>query len=293
MSDNSCDESSKIVTAESALRQELKNKNAKLVFVLYTLSFMTLITIASILIGIYCGVKTDMAEKAAKADGEELHSIILSLEKNIGDLEGEKAALKEDIERIMSETDNPSKRRAQDLERYIRDRYPDVPAELAEIIAVKTDRLCADKDMPFVLIVGLMEVESRFNPFAESTVGARGLLQVMPEYWMKTLGVKSERDFHGIEVGINAGIHVLQHYIDKNNGNVTRALQNYNGTKGNEFHEMVYQMAGRFAVYRVHLKNKKVLEVANGQKERSKDSGVFSSNQGDPKRKLNLASTAN
>ena len=131
-----------------------------------------------------------------------------------------------------------------------------------KIIATKTDRICAEKDIPFVLVVGLMEVESRFNPFATSSVGARGLLQVMPEFWMKELGIKSEREFHGVEVGINAGIHVLQHYIDKNNGNVTRALQNYNGTKGNEFHEMVYEKVGRFATFRVHLKNKKALEIS-------------------------------
>jgi cell division protein FtsB len=272
------------------LKQELKSKNAKLVFVLYTLSFMAVLTVASIIGGAYYCHKANVAQQEAEKDGQELNNVILSLEKNIGDLEGEKAALKEDIERIMSETDNPSKRRAQDLERYIRDRYPDVPEELAEIIAVKTDRLCAEKDIPFVLIVGLMEVESRFNPFAESSVGARGLLQVMPEYWMKVLGINNERDFHGVEVGINAGIHVLQHYIDKNNGNVTRALQNYNGTKGNEFHEMVYQMAGRFAVYRVHLKNKKVLEVANGQKERSKNLNLSGANKGKEQHKLNLAS---
>jgi hypothetical protein len=272
------------------LKQELKSKNAKLVFVLYTLSFMAVLTIASIIGGAYYCHKANVAQQEVEKDSQELNNVILSLEKNIGDLEGEKAALKEDIERIMSETDNPSKRRAQDLERYIRDRYPDVPEELAEIIAVKTDRLCAEKDIPFVLIVGLMEVESRFNPFAESSVGARGLLQVMPEYWMKVLGINNERDFHGVEVGINAGIHVLQHYIDKNNGNVTRALQNYNGTKGNEFHEMVYQMAGRFAVYRVHLKNKKVLEVANGQKERSKNLNLSGANKGKEQHKLNLAS---
>jgi hypothetical protein len=272
------------------LKQELKSKNAKLVFVLYTLSFMAVLTVASIIGGAYYCHKANVAQQEVEKDSQELNNVILSLEKNIGDLEGEKAALKEDIERIMSETDNPSKRRAQDLERYIRDRYPDVPEELAEIIAVKTDRLCAEKDIPFVLIVGLMEVESRFNPFAESSVGARGLLQVMPEYWMKVLGINNERDFHGVEVGINAGIHVLQHYIDKNNGNVTRALQNYNGTKGNEFHEMVYQMAGRFAVYRVHLKNKKVLEVANGQKERSKNLNLSGANKGKEQHKLNLAS---
>ena len=256
--------------AEAAFETEKRRLKMKLSALLYCLPFLVLFIVIAVSVAVYNVHKFNALKQTVADDSTEINQVILELEKQIGDLEGEKSALKEDIERIMSETDNPSKRRAQDLERYIRDRYPDVPEELAEIIAVKTDRLCAEKDIPFVLVVGLMEVESRFNPFAESSVGARGLLQVMPEYWMKVLGVKSERDFHGVEVGINAGIHVLQHYIDKNNGNVTRALQNYNGTKGNEFHEMVYQMAGRFAVYRVHLKNKKVLDISSAGKDQHK-----------------------
>lgn len=271
---------------------ELENKRlkTKLTTCLYCLSFLILFTIVAGSIAGYSLYKCESLQQNAIADGDDYTKEVLALQKTITGLELEKSELKEDIERIMSETDNPSKRRAQDLERYIRSRYPDVPAELADIIAVKTDRLCAEKNIPFVLIVGLMEVESRFNPFAISSVGARGLLQVMPQYWMETLGVESEREFHGVEVGINAGIHVLQHYIDKNNGNVTRALQNYNGTKGNEFHEMVYEKVGRFATFRVHLKNKKVLEVRNVKGKGSKNKTLSGANQGKGKHQLNLAS---
>jgi hypothetical protein len=167
----------------------------------------------------------------------------------------------EDLRRCIEETENPAKRRALDMEIYITRRYPGVPKELAQMIAVETDRLCADYDMPFALVVGLMETESQFNPFAVSSVGARGLLQVMPNVWLEELQLKESRELHGIAVGINAGLHVLRHYIDKNNGNVTKALKNYNGTSGDEFHTVVYQNVGRFTVYRSNNYRKQQLEV--------------------------------
>ena len=152
--------------------------------------------------------------------------------------------------------------RAEDLERYIKTRYPGVAPEIAEVIASKADTLCAEADLPFTLVVGLMEVESRFNPFAKSSVGARGLLQVMP-LWLKQLKLTDVRQLHGIEEGIRGGLFVLTHYIKTNKGNITKALQNYNGTKGNDFHESVYEKAGRFSIFCETLRNEQHLEAEN------------------------------
>jgi hypothetical protein len=183
-----------------------------------------------------------------------------------------------DLQRCLEENDDdPFKRRALDLERYITTQYPGVPRELAEVIAVQLDRQCADQDIPFVLAVGLMEIESRFNPFAKSHVGARGLLQVMPTVWMGELsnefGVKDDRELNGIEMGIKSGLYVLKKYIEKNNGNITFALKNYNGTKGDEFHTSVYEKAGRFAIFRSRIQNIDKLEVSKKENEGTKSSG--------------------
>lgn len=174
-------------------------------------------------------------------------------------IEAEKIAL--DLERCLAETDNSSKHNAVDMEIYITKRYPAVAKELAKIISVSTDKLCIEYGMPFALIVGLMETESQFNPFAKSSVGARGLLQVMPNVWGKELELKESRELHGITVGIKGGLHVLRHYIEKNNGNVTKALKNYNGTNGDEFHMLVYRNVGRFTVYRSNAYQEQQLEV--------------------------------
>jgi soluble lytic murein transglycosylase-like protein len=156
----------------------------------------------------------------------------------------------------LSRMSDPAERNVEDLERYIQARYPGVAKELASIIAFELDDACTREGVPFPLAVGLMEIESRFNPFAKSSVGARGLLQVMPDVWGKTLGIKDARELHGVHRGIECGISVLKHYIDKNQGNITKALQNYNGTTGSDFHTSVYEMVGRFTVFRWSQENK-------------------------------------
>lgn len=153
----------------------------------------------------------------------------------------------------------PSKKyvesRAIIMEQYIRARYTSVPKEIATLIAKYTDELCEEYDVSFILVVGLMEVESRFNPFAKSSSGAKGLMQVMPNIWAGELGLEDPKDLHNIRTGIESGIYILKHYIDKNNGNLTMALKNYNGTSGNEFHSMVYKHVGRFALFKERMKS--------------------------------------
>jgi soluble lytic murein transglycosylase-like protein len=140
------------------------------------------------------------------------------------------------------------------MEQYIRARYTSVPKEVAHLIAKKTDVLCKEHDVSFKLVVGLMEVESRFNPFAKSSSGALGLMQVMPNIWVDELGLSDDKELHDIRTGIESGIQILKHYLEKNNGNVTKALKNYNGTKGDEFHSMVNEHVGRFALFKASRK---------------------------------------
>ena len=73
-------------------------------------------------------------------------------------------------------------------------------------------------------------------------------MQVIPAIWSKTLGITN---FHGIETGIDAGIRVLKHYIEKSDGNITKALQGYNGaSKGTDYSDSVYRAVGRFTARR-------------------------------------------
>ena len=80
------------------------------------------------------------------------------------------------------------------------------------------------------LVLGLIEVESHFNKYAVSKVGARGYMQVMP-FWVKEIGTKEQNLFH-MRVNLRYGCTILRHYLDIEKGNLYRALGRYNGTLG-------------------------------------------------------------
>jgi len=79
------------------------------------------------------------------------------------------------------------------------------------------------------LMLGLIAVESRFDHFAVSNVGARGLMQVMP-FWKKELGSTKDNLFE-IETNIRYGSAILRHYLDRYK-TLNRALGAYNGSLG-------------------------------------------------------------
>lgn len=149
-----------------------------------------------------------------------------------------------------------------ELTDYITARYTKVPEELAEIIALKTHTMCEKHRVDFHTVVGIMEVESTFNPFSTSSVGAVGLMQVMPNIWAKEFEIE-KRDLYNIETNIEAGIKVFKRYVNKNKGNITKALQNYNGN-GAGYAEKVYTAIGRFVAYRNSFYAKGDSHASNG-----------------------------
>jgi len=79
------------------------------------------------------------------------------------------------------------------------------------------------------LILGVIAVESRFDHFAVSNVGAIGLMQVMP-FWKNELGSSSDNLLE-IETNVRYGCAILRHYIDRYK-KLHRALGAYNGSLG-------------------------------------------------------------
>jgi len=79
------------------------------------------------------------------------------------------------------------------------------------------------------LILGVIAVESQFDHFAVSNVGAVGLMQVMP-FWKKELG-KPDDNLLSIETNVRYGCAILRHYVDRYKS-VERALAAYNGSLG-------------------------------------------------------------
>lgn len=90
------------------------------------------------------------------------------------------------------------------------------------------------------LVLALIEVESNFNPYAISSAGARGLMQVMP-FWLKEIGKKGDSLFR-VKTNLRYGCTILKYYLQKEHGNLPRALALYNGSAGSPtYPRRVYQ----------------------------------------------------
>ena len=90
----------------------------------------------------------------------------------------------------------------------------------AEIIAEAAKRYRVDA----ALIKSVMQAESAFNPFAVSSAGAMGLMQLMPAVAAEH---GANRPFDPRE-NIMAGTHYLRQLLDSHHGNVPLTLASYN-----------------------------------------------------------------
>lgn len=101
------------------------------------------------------------------------------------------------------------------------------PAERVEIL--RTAHMEATRvDLPPELVLAVIDVESAFNPYAVSSAGAQGLMQVMP-FWREELG---HRRLVDIRDNILMGCTILRYYYDMEKGDLTKALARYNGSVG-------------------------------------------------------------
>jgi soluble lytic murein transglycosylase-like protein len=149
---------------------------------------------------------------------------------------------------------------ARDLEAYILSKYKTVPRVLAKEIAMKAAKLTKEYSVPFSLIAGLIEVESGFKPWLTSPKGARGLMQVMPE-WVKKrkdggnklgIAIEDESDMHDVEPNLRAGILVFKIHLREQNNNINSALFKYVGGD-RSYANKVFSAMGRFVTFRSTL----------------------------------------
>ena len=82
--------------------------------------------------------------------------------------------------------------------------------------------------LPPEMVLAVIDIESAFNPYAVSSAGAQGLMQVMP-FWREELG---RRRLIDIRDNILMGCTILKYYYDMEKGDWTRALARYNGSVG-------------------------------------------------------------
>ena len=125
-----------------------------------------------------------------------------------------------------SETLRPSLKRALD---YVSRRYRVAPEALVPIFEA-AQSVGRESRLDPLLIIAIIGIESRFNPFAESPVGAKGLMQVMPDIHLdKVPEGAGEQPFLDPVTNIRVGVHVLEEAI-RWRGSLTGGLQHYGGS---------------------------------------------------------------
>jgi soluble lytic murein transglycosylase-like protein len=84
------------------------------------------------------------------------------------------------------------------------------------------------------LVLALIQVESNFDRFAISSAGAQGLMQIMP-FWLDEIG-KPEDNLFDIETNLRFGCTILSLYLQREKGDMHRALARYNGSVGQHWY---------------------------------------------------------
>jgi soluble lytic murein transglycosylase-like protein len=110
------------------------------------------------------------------------------------------------------------------LERQVRD------ADERLAILTRVHYEAARVELPPELILALIEVESNFDRYAVSVAGALGLMQVMP-FWRDEIG-RPDDNLIKINTNLRYGCTILRFYLDKEKGDLRRALGRYNGSLG-------------------------------------------------------------
>lgn len=113
------------------------------------------------------------------------------------------------------------------LRRYVPD--PDQRLDILRSVYCETHHRGRDA-LPPGLVMAVLDVESRFDPWAVSSVGAVGLMQVMP-FWPEQLGMRRYQ-LTRVAPNIHMGCAILRFYMHDERRDIRRALQRYNGSVG-------------------------------------------------------------
>lgn len=135
-----------------------------------------------------------------------------------------------------------------ELARFIARRYR--VAEQASRAFVRTAyQAGAELSVDPLLILAVMAIESGYNPVARSSMGAMGLMQVIPKFHPEKLeNHGGEQALLDPEINIRVGALVLHEYL-RRFGDLEPALQKYAGA----FHEPTAHYAGKVLAEKARL----------------------------------------
>lgn len=141
--------------------------------------------------------------------------------------------LREILEKTINESDSFQDRFdaevwLMDMSTRLKSRVPD-DNERLELL--KTIHYEANKvGLAPELVLAVINVESNFDRWAISRVGAQGLMQIMP-FWLNEIPHAGDNLFD-VRTNLRFGCTILKHYLEKEKGDRQRALARYNGSLG-------------------------------------------------------------
>jgi soluble lytic murein transglycosylase-like protein len=104
-----------------------------------------------------------------------------------------------------------------------------VASAATERMVLAAYRAARDVGLDPLLVLAVISIESRFNPIAESVMGAKGLMQIIPKYHLDKLRAAGGEDMvFDPESNIHIGARILQEYVYRT-GTLEAGLQFYNG----------------------------------------------------------------
>ncbi len=149
---------------------------------------------------------------------------------------------------IRARAETPLEREQRVVTEFIAKRYRVADTAVATFVATAY-RAGAQHSVDPLLILAVMAVESRYNPVAESTMGAKGLMQVIPKFHLeKLLDHGGEQALLEPDVNIVVGTRILREYT-RRLGDIEAALQMYAGA----LDEPTAQYAGKVFAERARL----------------------------------------
>ena len=123
---------------------------------------------------------------------------------------------------------DPNEPKYRAIGEYLARRYR-VSSEMATDIVSMAYAAGREIKLDPMLILAVISVESRFNPFAESPMGAKGLMQVIPRFHAEKFDpLGGEEAAFDLEANITVGAQVLKQYI-RRAGDLADALRMYVG----------------------------------------------------------------
>lgn len=179
------------------------------------------------------------SDKVKETDVQDLQNEVTSPAENVSDPEA-------------SENNTPGVK--EEIQPTVEQTQPDLtvteasPAPAAEVVAQQGEQLynvpladdvqrfikktCQDYDIPFDLVMAIIEHESNYNASAISATGDYGLMQInrVNHGWMRSkLGLTDMLDPYQ---NVTGGTYLINYYMDKTGNDVTRSLLMYQYGEG-------------------------------------------------------------